>query len=215
LEQHAHTNALLFVDRLTRAGVEVKGGVAVARAPAGATPLFAVDSADRHGLLSFMLSESDNMMAESFVREIGLRSKGVGSTPAGVEAIDEAIMKGLCLDKEGINDDGSGVSHLSQHSAHYWRHLLEAMRAQPWGDEFVSELGVSGRTGTMKSRLTDYPGAVMAKTGTVSGGRALSGYATTAAGRSVVFSIIGNGDDTLLTTKSIDDLVGAVVGFAG
>ena len=35
----------------------------------------------------------------------------------------------------------------------------------------------------------------------------MSGYATTAGGRDVVFSIIGNGDDTKLTTKVMDELV--------
>jgi D-alanyl-D-alanine carboxypeptidase/D-alanyl-D-alanine-endopeptidase (penicillin-binding protein 4) len=157
------------------------------------------------------------MMAESFVREIGRRINGVGSTVAGLAAIDEVITRALCLPKEGINDDGSGVSHYSVHSARYWRHLLELIRAQTWGPQFESELAVSGKTGTMAARLNSptMTGRVSAKTGTVRGGRALSGYATTVGGRDVVFSIVGNGDDKVLTTKVIDELVETIVAFTG
>ena len=212
-----HQNARRFVERLAKANVEVSGGVAVAPVAADATPLFAVDSWALPRLLNHMLSESDNMMAESFVREIGRRRKGVGSTPAGLVAIDEAITTALCLSAEGVNDDGSGVSHHSTHSARYWRHLLELARAQPWGAQFESELAVSGKTGTMSSRLNTpaLAGRVHAKTGTVRGARALSGYATTVGGRAVVFSIIGNGDDTKLTTKAMDELVEAIVAYEG
>ena len=206
-------NALRFVERLEKANVEVTAGVAVAPVAANATPLFVEHSWALPKLLQHMLSESDNMMAESFVREIGRRRKGVGSTPAGLVAIDEAITTALCLKPEGINDDGSGVSHYSTHSARYWRHLLELAKAQPWGAQFESELAVSGKTGTMSSRLNSpaLAGRVRAKTGTVRGGRALSGYATTAGGRDVVFSIIGNGDDATLTTKVMDELIEAIV----
>ena len=210
-------NAQRFVERLEKAKVDVTGGVALATVAADAAPLFAVDSWALPKLLNHMLSESDNMMAESFVREIGRRRKGVASTPAGLAAIDEIITQSMCLPKEGINDDGSGVSHYSTHSARYWRHLLEAIRAQPWGAQFESQLATSGKTGTMSTRLNTPAliGRVHAKTGTVRGARALSGYATTAGGRAVVFSIIGNGDDTKLTTKVIDELVGTIVGYEG
>jgi D-alanyl-D-alanine carboxypeptidase/D-alanyl-D-alanine-endopeptidase (penicillin-binding protein 4) len=210
-------NAQLFVERLAKTKVEVSGGVAVAAVTNDAAPLFAVDSWPLPKLLSHMLSESDNMMAESFVREIGRRRTGIASTPAGLAAIDKAITESLCLKPEGVNDDGSGVSHYSVHSAHYWRHLLEVVHGQAWGAEFESELAVSGRTGTMTSRLNTAPlvGRVHAKTGTVRGGRALSGYATTIGGRDVVFSIIGNGDDTKLTTKVMDELVATIVNYAG
>jgi D-alanyl-D-alanine carboxypeptidase/D-alanyl-D-alanine-endopeptidase (penicillin-binding protein 4) len=210
-------NALRFVERLAKAGVEVTGGVAVAPVDDEAVPLFSVDSWPLPKLLHHMLSESDNMMAESFVREIGRRVNGVGSTVSGLAAIDGVISRALCLAKEGINDDGSGVSHYSVHSARYWRRLLEVIEAQPWGAQFRSELAVSGKTGTMASRL-DSPlmsGRVQAKTGTVRGGRALSGYATTVGGRAVVFSIIGNGDDKVLTSKVIDELVETIVAFPG
>jgi D-alanyl-D-alanine carboxypeptidase/D-alanyl-D-alanine-endopeptidase (penicillin-binding protein 4) len=210
-------NALRFVERLAKAGVEVQGGVAVAPVDPDAAPFFSVDSWPLPELMRHMLSESDNMMAESFVREIGRRLAGVGSTPAGLTAIDRAVATALCLPSEGVNDDGSGVSHYSVHSARYWRHLLEVARAQSWGAQMEAALAVSGKTGTMKARLTSpaLTGLVRAKTGTVRGGRALSGYATTIGGRDVVFSIIGNGDDKVLTTKAIDELVETIVAFDG
>ena len=206
-------NARTFVDRLAQANIVVLGGVDVARTPAASRLLHVERSWDLPRLLAFMLQESDNMMAESFVREIGRRRSGVGSTPAGLAAIDEVITQQLCLPREGVNDDGSGVSHYSRHSARYWRRLLDVARAQPWGASFDAELAVSGQSGTMKTRLTSAvaAGRVRAKTGTVRGGRALSGYATTVGGRTVVFSVIANGDDSKLSSKLIDDLIETIV----
>jgi D-alanyl-D-alanine carboxypeptidase/D-alanyl-D-alanine-endopeptidase (penicillin-binding protein 4) len=53
---------------------------------------------------------------------------------------------------------------------------------------------VSGVDGTMKKRLTDQPycGQVWAKTGSISGVRAITGYAKTRAGEWLAFSLIAN-----------------------
>jgi D-alanyl-D-alanine carboxypeptidase/D-alanyl-D-alanine-endopeptidase (penicillin-binding protein 4) len=76
---------------------------------------------------------------------------------------------------------------------------------------------VAGTSGTLKTRLTApaVAGRVKAKSGTVRGGRALSGYATTAAGRDIVFSILANGDDATLSTPYIDELVEMLVALPG
>lgn len=199
-------NSRTFVARLAAAGVVVESGAAVGRLPAGARLVHRERSGNLQALLTFMLSESDNMMAESFVREIGLKVRGSPTHAAGLAAIDDAIRTKLCLPADGVNDDGSGVSHYSRHSARYVRTLLEVLPVMR------TELAVSGRTGTLKSRLTgDLAGKVVAKTGSVRGGRALSGYATTASGKAVTFSVLLNGEETILTAKSIDDLVAAVI----
>lgn len=206
MEQPTLKNAERFIERLSKAGVEVARGPAVEPKPPGATLLFTESAGSLTKLLTFMLSESDNVMSESFVREIGWRVKGRGTTPDGLAAIDEAIAARLCLPRQGINDDGSGVSHYSRHSARYFRTLLEVL---PTSDL----LAVSGKTGTLKSRLSapDVAGRVAAKTGTVRGGRSLSGYATTASGRTATFSILANGDEAQLSSKLIDELVETIV----
>jgi D-alanyl-D-alanine carboxypeptidase/D-alanyl-D-alanine-endopeptidase (penicillin-binding protein 4) len=53
---------------------------------------------------------------------------------------------------------------------------------------------VSGRSGTLTTRLTDplVAGKVHAKTGSTAVSGALSGYLTTASGRTAVFSIVVN-----------------------
>jgi len=205
MDDPALENGRSFVERLALAGIRVDGGAAVGTLARGAELLHTETAGDRTKLLTFMLSESDNMMAEAFVREIGLRERGSATHRAGLDAIGQAIGRGLCLTDDGVNDDGSGVSHHSRHSARYIRQLLAVL------PELRSELGVAGQTGTMKARLRSVAGRVHAKTGTVRGARALSGYATTAAGRTMTFSILVNGDDTKLTSKSLDDLVEALL----
>jgi serine-type D-Ala-D-Ala carboxypeptidase/endopeptidase (penicillin-binding protein 4) len=56
---------------------------------------------------------------------------------------------------------------------------------------------------------------VRAKTGTIIGGTALSGYGTTAGGRSFVFSVVINGPGAEASAGAIDVLVAAVAREAG
>ena len=51
---------------------------------------------------------------------------------------------------------------------------------------------------------------VRAKTGTIIGGTALSGYGTTAGGRSFVFSIVVNGPNAQASAGAVDALVTAL-----
>ena len=212
-------NAQLFVDRLAKAKVDVGGGVAVATVSNDATPLFSVDSWPLPKLLNYMLSESDNMMAESFVREIGRRRNGIGVDAGRPRRHRRMRSRHRC------------VSPTRRHQRRRFgreslQHALGALLASSARGRARAAVGRAVRVGA--GRVRHEParwhrgstprrssGRVHAKTGTVRGGRALSGYATTIGGRSVVFSIIGNGDDTKLTTKVMDELVETVVDYTG
>jgi D-alanyl-D-alanine carboxypeptidase/D-alanyl-D-alanine-endopeptidase (penicillin-binding protein 4) len=155
-----------------------------------------------------MLLHSDNEIAEALVRVIG-----DGSTDTGLARIATALDP-WCLHLAGAAGDGSGLSREDRRSAREWRRLLQVAREQPWSDELWAGLPVAGRSGTLGGRLTGPAtnGQVMAKTGTIIGGSALSGYASTPDGRQVVFSIIVNGEPGAITraVAAIDRLVVAV-----
>jgi D-alanyl-D-alanine carboxypeptidase/D-alanyl-D-alanine-endopeptidase (penicillin-binding protein 4) len=91
--------------------------------------------------------------------------------------------------------DGSGLSRYNQITAAGTVTLLRYMLAHPAGQTYVDSLPIMGVDGTLRGRLRDTPaaGAVRAKTGTMSGVSSLSGYADTASGRRLVFSILTNG----------------------
>jgi D-alanyl-D-alanine carboxypeptidase/D-alanyl-D-alanine-endopeptidase (penicillin-binding protein 4) len=78
-------------------------------------------------------------------------------------------------------------------------------------------LPVAGRSGTLASRFggTAAAGNVHAKTGTIIGGAALSGYGTTGSGRAFVFSVIVNGPRAESAAPAIDMLIAAIAGHRG
>ena len=219
LADPATGNAEVFATALRAAGVTVDGPVLVETrrasgitmpSPAATGPVVAaLDSAPFAELSRDMLTRSDNEIAEALVRELG-----GGSTPNGVARIAVAV-EPWCLHLTGRSGDGSGLSRSDLRSAREWRRLLQALEGQPWASEVVSGLPVAGRSGTLLGRLRG-PATidnVRAKTGTIIGGSSLSGYATTADGRAVVFSIVVNGDPPAAQRAigAIDRLVTAVV----
>jgi len=117
----------------------------------------------------------------------------------------------------GADDDGSGLSRTNGRSPREWRELLQAARAQPWWPQLRDALPVAGRSGTLASRFrgTAAEASVHAKTGTIIGGIALSGYGTTAGGRGIVFSVLVNGDRAAAAEKPLDALIAAVAAHQG
>lgn len=198
-----------FRDALIAAGVDAAGATIELPPDDPGRLVASVASAPLGDLVADMLLRSDNETAEAVLREIG-----GGSTAAGIVRVDDALDV-LCTGRRGQSGDGSGLSRANLRSAREWRALLQEARSRPWGDRFRSALPVAGRTGTLARRLggVGVAGVVEAKTGSIIGGRALSGYATRTDGRTVVFSIIVNGEPgaAAAAVSVIDDLVVAAV----
>ncbi|MDH3706973.1 MAG: D-alanyl-D-alanine carboxypeptidase/D-alanyl-D-alanine-endopeptidase [Acidimicrobiia bacterium] len=205
----ATANGQLFAFLLAQEGIEVRGAAERGVLETDTPRLAQVESAPVSELVVAMMTNSDNEVAESLVREMG-----GGSTVDGLARIEQAVAE-WCLGLEGVNGDGSGLGRASFRSAREWRRLLQVIDEQPWGEAFRASLAVAGRTGTLTGRFDDTAaeGAVQAKTGSIFGGRSLSGYTTTADGRDVVFSIVTNGstDAARASRDAIDGLVVALV----
>ena len=138
-------------------------------------------------LLNQTLQESDNLYAE-----LTLRAIGRGSVSDGLAATATAISSLGVSSASVMHVDGSGLSRHNVASPAFFVALLEAMRSTALRDL----LPVSGRTGTLAHRFIGTPaeGIVHAKTGTMTGVSALSGYlrhADPAVGE-IVFSLLGN-----------------------
>jgi serine-type D-Ala-D-Ala carboxypeptidase/endopeptidase (penicillin-binding protein 4) len=205
-------NAELFRAALARHGVAVGGPTTYGVTPAGAPVLGSLTSAPMSQLVADALLRSDNMMAELLVKEIGLQARGTGSTADGLAAIADTLSGALCIHLTGVDDDGSGLSRADLRSPREWRTLLQAARSQPWWQLFDASLPLAGRSGTLAGRFrgTAAEGNMRAKTGTIIGGVALSGYGTTTGGRLFVFSVVANGPAAGGAAPAIDALVAAV-----
>jgi serine-type D-Ala-D-Ala carboxypeptidase/endopeptidase (penicillin-binding protein 4) len=139
---------------------------------------------------------SQNFYAETLAKQVGARRCGQGSWSQGVKAIGELMASIGVPPGELRMADGSGLSRENQASPRAITTLLRHMYFHPAAAEFAQSLPVSGEDmKSWKRRLAAPPyfGNVFAKTGTLSGVSALSGYARAVSGKIYAFSILLNG----------------------
>lgn len=139
---------------------------------------------------------SQNFFAESLCKLLGRTRFGEGSWQAGTRAVGEFLAKvGLAPGSYSLAD-GSGMSRNNRFAPSQVTKLLQYAFAQPYGPDYMRSLAYSGERGLRwQRRLASgpYAGNVFAKTGTLSGVSALSGYAKARSGKLYVFSILCNG----------------------
>jgi serine-type D-Ala-D-Ala carboxypeptidase/endopeptidase (penicillin-binding protein 4) len=187
----ALANLVTFRAALKANGVIVVGGDRTGTLGSGGPVLASRTSAPLRDLVSFAMKKSDNTYAELLMKEIGARA-GNGSTAGGIGAVRGQF------DRFGIASplmvDGSGLSSLNRSTARQQVQWLSKIRVSPAGVAFRAALPIGCVDGTMKSRFCGTSAAtkVVAKTGTLDFITALAGYTTTANGRVVTFSMIGN-----------------------
>jgi D-alanyl-D-alanine carboxypeptidase/D-alanyl-D-alanine-endopeptidase (penicillin-binding protein 4) len=216
LADPALANADLLRRALAERGIGVSGPTVYAAAPVPGTVVASLASAPVGELVSDMLQRSDNQIADLLLKEVGHAATGTGSMANGFGATTMALAP-LCIPLVGVADDGSGLSRANARSAREWRVMLQAARAQPWWPALVDGLPLAGRSGTLAGRFrgTAAEANVRAKTGTIIGGAALSGYGATAGGRAFVFSVVVNGPGAEASADAIDTLVAAVAREVG
>lgn len=200
------SNLRSFRAALEGAGVTVAGADDRGSGQAG-IQVAALASPPLPELITALLARSDNLAAELLLKEIGWRTTGVGSAAAGIGSARSALAA-RCVPIDGADSDGSGLSRTDARSPGAWRRLLEIARTRPWFPTFRDALAVSGRSGTLASRLggAETAGRVQAKTGSTAVAGALSGYLTADSGATVVFSIVVN-QPAGAPEPAIDELV--------
>jgi len=188
------TNGAAVLTTLLRArGVTVGGEAAEGPAPVapGASVVASIDSPPLGQVVGVMLAESDNMAAELLVKELGVRFGGAGTTAAGLKVLDE-VLAPLGVGGGGVASvDGSGLDRSDRLTCDS---LQVTLAHGGEGGELGANLPVAGRNGTLAKRFAGTPaaGKVRAKTGSLKGVSALSGWAGTADGRSLQFALIAN-----------------------
>ena len=199
----AHYAAAKLQELLKARGVKLGKAAKVATAPAGASePLALVESAPISTLIAQTNQPSDNFYAEMLLKVIGANVGTGGTTTAGaIVARDELAP----LDVKPTISDGSGLSHANKTTSRMVVLLLEDMAARDDFAAWRSSLAVAGKSGTLAKRMrgTAASGRCRAKTGTLSGVSALSGYCTAAGGDTIAFSFLENG--VPYTAKAVED----------
>lgn len=162
--------------------------------------------------------KSDNLYAEVLLRILGTMSpKLIPNNPdkntdkIGLEMIKNTLNQLGIEPNSYILADGSGLSRTNLVSPQALVQILQNMSHTPHAKIYRDSLPIAGVSGTLRHRFknTTAQGIVQAKTGTLSGVSALSGYIKSPHYRPLVFSIIVNQSDadTDKLRKSIDEIV--------
>ncbi|QGN33641.1 D-alanyl-D-alanine carboxypeptidase/D-alanyl-D-alanine-endopeptidase [Microlunatus sp. Gsoil 973] len=192
--------ATVFRAELTRAGVAVRGTTKARATPAGHRTVIARDtSMTLSKLLVPFLKLSNNTHAEALTKAMGTLQGRPGNWADGL-SYTRAYLKHLGAPMKHVRlHDGSGLSRGNRLTARGLARVLYRVQRAPWFDAFYAALPVAGNTkrmvgGTLRHRMNGTRAAdnARAKTGTLTGVTALSGYVRGRDGRRYVFSMLSN-----------------------
>ncbi len=201
-------------DILQKHGIEVLGNVRRANTTgwSNAKSVGSLMSKPLAIILKDMLKESINLYAEHIMKVLGKEIVGEGSWSGGSKTIGKMLGE-LGISEPGIAiADGSGLSRWNRLTPYLLVKLLTAF----YNDKcFYDSLPIAGVDGTLRNRMlsTSAQGNLRAKTGTLTGVSALSGYVTTRDNKVLVFSMIFNGFTVSSSTvkKSVEDSIGILL----
>src|SRR5699024_2177450 len=168
-------------------------------------------------LLIPLIKLRNNRIGDILRKEMGQVVYDEGSRDKGLQAIEEVI------DDIGVDvntvvlRDGSGISDKKLLPADELSLLLVKVQDQSWFPVFQNSLPVAGEPdrligGTLRNRMTDdsTKGNVKAKTGSLTGVSALSGYVTSKDGEELTFSLSFN-HYVGCSVTAIEDVIATVL----
>ncbi len=219
--QPAQQAAATFAALLRARGITIAGGATAGTAPAAAAKITELDSAPIADVVDEVLRRSDNNGAELITKELGRQANpATPTTAAGVAAVQAALQAdGLPL--AGLHMvDGSGLDRSDRVTCQ----LIVAALVRSGPDGALGKgLAVAGMSGTLFRRFNGTPaaGRLRAKTGSLEGVAALSGFvtpaptpasATSAAGSGgMAFSLITNSAPSTAAGDALGDRVGLLL----
>lgn len=138
-----------------------------------------------------MLQPSDNFIAEQV---LVMCSSYLGDTLSGTRAIDFIKKNYLTtLPDVPVWQDGSGLSRYNMFTPRSIVALLDETSTLAVSDDLYQSLAIGGRAGTLRNWYTGVSEPyVFAKTGTLSGVHALSGFIRCSSGKVMIFSFMHN-----------------------
>jgi len=200
---------------LRERGVRVSGGVKVDGVPDRlfeTKPLGSVASPTAKSLAAQTNTPSDNFYAEMLLKRLGAGQNKQGTTARGAGRAEAFARKA----GSGVNlVNGSGLARSNTASPKNVAQLLTHMRKdQSEKAAFFDSLAIAGKSGTLSNRMrnTAAEGRCHAKTGTITGVSALSGYCKAGAG-TVAFSILMNNVSISEAQRAQDAMAAAIARY--
>lgn len=162
-----------FVRLLNDRGIRVDNGWGSGVASTLVPIIATVDSAPLTDIVGEMMLTSDNNTAELLLKEMGLAVSGIGTRAAGLSAMSQSLTD-LGVPMDGVRlRDGSGLSRENRATCAALLSVVQLGR----GTAIEAGLPVAAVSGTLAGEFvdTDMAERLRAKTGTLSGVKALAG----------------------------------------
>jgi len=166
-------------------------------------------SATLDAIVSMINHRSHNLSAELALRTIGRMTAQSGTFAAGARAVRDFLTDSAGVPAEAVRiTDGSGLSLLDEATPRALVQLLSWERRTS-DRAFYESLPLVGVGMTTRMTETAAYGRLRAKTGTLTGVSALSGYVSTVGGEELVFSLIVNQAPSVARARVVQDSIGA------
>jgi D-alanyl-D-alanine carboxypeptidase/D-alanyl-D-alanine-endopeptidase (penicillin-binding protein 4) len=167
---------------------------------AGERVLWSHDSEPLRDLLADLWLPSDNLIAESLLKQLAVASAGAPGSDEKGTAFEQTWLKGLGVDTDLLAlEDGSGLSSYDRVTPRALVTILAHDWNGPYRELVLDDLPIAGVRGTLASSYvgTAAEKRVFAKTGSLSHVSTLAGYVATRAHGTVIMAF------------QVDDWVGA------
>jgi serine-type D-Ala-D-Ala carboxypeptidase/endopeptidase (penicillin-binding protein 4) len=205
--------AKILKEKLEKSGVKVDGEVKFADWKtddkfdvAKAVELASIESQTLGEIVRKMNKDSVNLYAELILRTLGKKfgetapdenpkvQKTRGDDSAGASVIKKWLTENNIATDEIKIHDGSGLSRLDFVTPEAIGRALVFASQSKFAETFKNSLPIAGTDGTMRGRLGNLRGRVLAKTGSITYVNSLAGYAKNSADETFAFVIITNNE---------------------
>jgi D-alanyl-D-alanine carboxypeptidase/D-alanyl-D-alanine-endopeptidase (penicillin-binding protein 4) len=192
-----------LADGLIARGIQVSGRAVdfddVAAELAGSASarrtLVTTQSPPLREIATVLMKVSQNLYAETLLKSIGAARGGLGTFEGGLTVVRGLLASWGIPDDAYVNADGSGLSRYNYLApATVATILAREYRDERHREAFTATLPIAGKDGSIAARMvrTRAAGNAVAKTGSISNVRSLSGYVKSRDGEMLVFAIIAN-----------------------
>ncbi len=207
--------AHVFTRVLRSVGVDVPASPSTGTTPGARVQLATDQSVALSAIVVKLMKPSNNGMTEHLIKTLG-RGSSSGTWKAGSAKLRTWLAGTQSVPSNVTIVDGSGLAHRNKLTARVIVRMLQYAQGRPWFDTFYASLPVAGNRdpaigGTLTDRMVGTPAQnnLRAKTGTLSGVTALSGYVTDSSGRRYTFSMLGRYSGS--SPRIVFDKVGATL----
>ena len=212
-----------FAGFLAGDGIRVRGAVTQTAAPHGAAAIGAVKSPPLAEIVYWMLSQSNNVIAENLARQVAIAT-GRPASFSGAAAAETAALRKLGVGGMIRLVDGSGLSPRDRIAPNAEVQLirLAAAESRPGLRAVITGLPVAGFSGTLAPGGSVFPdvgqaglGVVRAKTGNLSTVVSLAGIAEARDGQLFAFAFMADRLSSSGLDAGASDLTRLATALAG